>query len=145
MQTHAFPNGESLYVVHREAQAPEIYRRVAQYAPGWKGDRQLNMDYTDANALNDMLAQGSKVWLAVKPFTPETTYRAFRMAWLWTDDNGKPRYAIVHPDRESPATEGTYRVVNLTTAVESALYTQNEAREIVMLALKGELRGSFDL
>lgn len=51
-------------------------------------------------------------------------------------------YAIVESDRHDRV---NYRVVNLATGAESSLYSFNECGVIVGLALRGELKGSFDL
>lgn len=51
-------------------------------------------------------------------------------------------YAIVESDLNDHV---NFRVVNLQTGAESSLYSFHQCGEIIGLALRGELKGSFDL
>jgi hypothetical protein len=46
---------------------------------------------------------------------------------------------------DAAMSETDFRVVNLVTGSESALYPLDQCKEIIRLALNGELKGSFDL
>ena len=54
------------------------------------------------------------------------------------DTEIKPKYRI------DAGVEGWYRVVNTRTCDESALYSYSQCQDIIAMAERGELRGSFN-